>query len=66
MLDLKSSVQSSRYFVVRAFCRSGVKMKCGLIVYAQVVELKWLAASGYRAVTLLPNSFTVNNQEATP
>lgn len=41
-------------------------MKCGLIVYAQVMQLKWLAASSYRDVTLLPTSFTVNNQEATP
>lgn len=43
-----------------------IKMKCGLIAYAQVMQLKRLAASGYRDVTLLPASFTVNNQEATP
>ncbi len=41
-------------------------MKRGLIVYAQVMQLKRLAASGYRVVTPLPTSFTVNNQEATP
>lgn len=43
-----------------------IKMKCGLIAYAQVTQLKWRVASGYRDVTLLPTSFTVNNQEATP
>lgn len=66
---LKCSVQSSRYFVVEAFADRVLrllKMKCGLIFYAQAMQLKWLAASGYRDVTLLPISFTVNNQEATP
>lgn len=66
---LKCSVQSSRYFVVEAFADHVLrllKMKCGLIFYAQAMQLKWLAASGYRDVTLLPISFTVNNQEATP
>lgn len=63
---LKCSVQSSRYFVVEAFADHVFKMKCGLIFYAQAMQLKWLAASGYRDVTLLPISFTVNNQEATP
>lgn len=53
------SVQSSRYFVVRALAAWSLHKR-------QRVQLRLQAVSHYRDVTPLPISFTVNNQEATP
>lgn len=53
------SVQSSRHFVVQAGCNT--KSPLGLCA-----PLRLQAVLLYRDVTLLPISFTVNNQEATP